>query len=29
MAPGIFGYFVPGEALYAGCLMVLSTAENA
>jgi hypothetical protein len=25
--PGIFGHFVPGEPLYAGCLMVLSTAE--
>ena len=25
--PGIFGYFVPGEPLHAGCLMVLSTVE--
>jgi len=25
--PGIFGCFVPGEPLHAGCLMVLSTAE--
>jgi hypothetical protein len=27
MHPGVFGYFVPGEPLHAGCLMVLSTAE--
>jgi hypothetical protein len=27
MAPGIFGCFVPGEPLHAGCLMVLSTVE--
>jgi hypothetical protein len=27
MHPGIFSYFVPGEPLHAGCLMVLSTAE--
>ena len=27
MHPSIFGHFVPGKPLHAGCLMVLSTAE--